>query len=202
MFLTAGTGTGMHKASALLAALRAKAVLGGGRLAADAVEGLAGALGLAPEEVPAIVDRLQRDGHVALVWGGGLDVLPERPVGGGGNGGTTFNLQGATLGHGATLGGRDATGGTVKVMPDEAFGALAAVLGELRLMRPELEGAAAQAADQADRALSEAVKPQATDEARKDWAGKAGAALGRLFDLAPKAKALLDIGEKAFKAIE
>jgi hypothetical protein len=64
--------------------LRARAVLGGGRLGPDAVEALAGVLELAPEEVPAIVERLQRDGHVALVWGGGLDVLPERPAAAGG----------------------------------------------------------------------------------------------------------------------
>ncbi len=67
MFLTAGAEANMDKASALLAALRARAVLGGGRLKADAVEALAGVLGLAPEEVPAIVERLGRDGHVAAL---------------------------------------------------------------------------------------------------------------------------------------
>jgi hypothetical protein len=203
LVLDAGLETEMDRASALLAALRARAVLGSSRLKADAVEALAGVLGLMPEELPALVDRLQRDGHVALVWGGALDVLPERAAaaGGGGTGGPTITLQGVTFGPGATIAGHDATGGTVRSTPEDAFGALAGVLGELRLLRPELAGEAAKAADDADRALSEVVKPQATAEARRSWAGNARAALGRLFDVAPKAKALLDIGEKALGAI-
>jgi hypothetical protein len=201
--MTAGWEAGMDRASALLAALRARAVLDGtGRLRADAVEALAGALGMVPEEVPAIVDRLQREGHVALVWGGSLEVLPGQTAAvGGGSGGPTFTFQGVTFGPGATIAGRDATGGAVKSTPEEAFGAVAAVLGQLRLLRPELEGEAAKVADEAEHALSEAVKPEATPEARRNWAGTASAALGRLFDLAPKAKALLDIGEKALGAI-
>lgn len=193
----------MDRASALLAALRARAVLGGNRLTAGAVEGLADLLGLAREELPALVGRLQRDGHVALVWGGGLDVLPERPAaaGAGGNSGVTFTFQGVTFGPGATIAGRDAAGGTVRSTPEDAFGALAAVLEQLRRMRPELDGEAARAADDADRALSEAVKPRATAEERRSRAGAAGAALGRLLDAAPKAKALYDLGEKALGAI-
>ena len=193
----------MDKASAFLAALRARAVLGGARLTADSVEALASVLGLAPEDLPALVAGLDRDGHVALVWGGGLDVLPERPAaaaGSGGTGGVTYNLQGATLRDGATFAGHNATGGTVRSTPEDAFGALAAVLEQLRRMRPDLEGEAAAAADEADRALSEALKPEATAEGRAKWAGTARTALGRLFDFVPKANALLEIFKKAFGA--
>ena len=113
----------------------------------------------------------QRDGRVALVWGGGLEVLPERSAAGDGGGaaagGPTFTFQNVTFGAGATIAGRDAAGGTVRATPEDAFGALAAVLEQLRRLRPELAGEAARAAAaEAERALAGAASPQVSPEAR------------------------------------
>ena len=110
----------MDHAAALLAALRATADLGESRLEPARVEALAGALGLAREELPALVQRWQKTGQIAVSWGGILEVLPEAAP----SGGVVINNQGVNFGPGATIAGHDATGGTVTItveMPDVAW---------------------------------------------------------------------------------
>jgi hypothetical protein len=189
----------MDKAAALLAALRAAAGLAGGRLEPTRVEALAAALGVAREELPALVTGWQKAGQVALAWSGVVEVLPEPPAPS--SGGTTFNLQGATLGHGATIAGRDATGGTVNMTPEAAFGTLAAVLAKLQEVRPSLQGDAAEAADGAAKALKTPPSPDTPAEARRAWAAEAAEWFGRLLKAAPQVKAVAELGEKALKAL-
>ena len=164
MVLTAGWEAGMDRASALLAALRARAVLGGTAFEGRCGRGARGGAGA----------RTGRGaGNRRSVAAGrpcraGLGRRPSCTAGatdGGGRrnvGAPTFTLQGVTFGPGATIAGRDATGATVCSTTDEVFGALAAVLGQLRMLRPELDGEAAKAADEAALVLSYALKPRTT----------------------------------------
>lgn len=188
----------MNRAAALLEALRAAAGFGD-RLDPARIEALAAAFDLGREALPALVASWQKAGQVAVAWGGVLEVLPEPPAAGGG--GTTFNLQGATLGHGATLAGRDATGSTVNITPEAALGALAAVLAKLQEIRPGLQDEAAEAADSAAEALKASPPPDAPAEARRAWAAGATECLVRLLKAAPQVKAVADLGEKALKAL-
>ncbi len=195
----------MDKAAALLTALRKTAGLGDGRLEPARVEALAGALGIEKEELPAMAARWHEAKQVRIAWGGVLEVLPEPPAAGGG--GTTLNLQnanfqGANFQGAAAFAGRDATtGGTVGITPEEAFGALAAVLAKLQEIRPGLQGEAAEAADGAAEALKAPPPPDAPVEARRAWAAGATEWLGRLLKAAPQVTAAAELGEKALKAL-
>lgn len=190
----------MDQATALLAALRAAAGLGG-RLEPVRVEALAAALGLVPEELPALVARWHKAKQVKIAWGSVLEVLPEEaPAGAGPGAGVVMNFQGANFGPGAVIGGRDATGGTVTVTPEAAFGTLVAVLDKLREIRPGLQGEAAEAADRAAETLKTLPPLDAPAEARRTWAAAAGEWLGRL-KAAPQVKAVAELGEKALKAL-
>jgi hypothetical protein len=130
-------------AAALLMALRATAGLSGNRLEPAQVEAHARLLGLKSEDLPALAARWQKAGQVALHWGGVLEVLPETS----GNATVVINAQGASFGPGATIGGRDATGGTVTITPEAAFGSLAAVIAKLQEIQPRLQGEAAEATE-------------------------------------------------------
>ena len=174
----------MDQAAALLVALRAAAGLGDGRLGPARVEALAGALGIEGEALPALATRWQRAGQVAIAWGGVLEVLPEAPAGAS----VVIDGRGASFGPGATIAGRDATGGTVTITPEAAFGALAAVLVKLREIRPGLAGEAAEAADRAAETLKTPPPPEAPAETRHAWATAAGEWFGRLLKAAPQAR--------------
>jgi hypothetical protein len=86
--------------------------------------------------------------------------------------------------------------------PEAAFGALAAVLAKLQEIRPGLQGEAAEAADKAAQSLKAPPAPEAPAEARRAWAENATAWLGRLLMAAPQAKAVVELGEKAVKALD
>lgn len=201
----------MDRAAALLSALRAKSALSGGRVSPADAEALGLALGIAPHEMPGVAAQLQREGRVALRWGGEVEVLAEASAASqaGPAGGAVFHMPNATFGHGATFAGGNATGGTVLAAPEVAVGQLAAALAELRRLRPDLDGAgAAEAAEAAERALAEAATvasapagAPAAPEAKRGAAERAGAALKALLEAAPKAKALVEIGEKAVKLL-
>jgi hypothetical protein len=187
----------MDQAMALLAALRAAASLGDGRLNPARVEALAGTLGIKEESLPALAARLQEAKQVELQWGGVLKVLPEASAGAG----VVQNFQGASFGPGAVVAGRDATGGTVTVTPEAAFGALAAVIAKLQEVRPGLQGEAAEAADGATQALKAPPAAEASADTRRAWASKASGWLGRLLATAPQAKAAAELGEEIVKGL-
>src|SRR4051812_34811159 len=142
----------MDQSAALLAALRAKAALGTDTLQAEQVEALGGVLGLAPEQLPALITGLANAKHVELIWKGGVKVLPEATTSATGHH-VVFNMPNAQVGDGAAFAGvGDATGGTVTRISDIAQGDLAAVLMQLRKLLPKLTGEAATAATKAEQA--------------------------------------------------
>lgn len=188
----------MDQAAALLVALRAAASLGDGRLEPARVEALAGALGLEKEKLPTLVARWQKAGQVAIAWGGILEMLPEASA----SASVVINNQGASFGPGAVIGGRDATGGTVIVTPEAAFGVLAAVVAKLQEIRPSLQGEAAEAADKAAQALKVPPASEAPAEARRTWVSGAKGWLGRLLKAAPEVKDAVELGEMALNGLD
>jgi hypothetical protein len=187
----------MDQAGALLIALGAAASLGDKRLEAARVEMLAGALGLKSEQLPGLVAQWQKAGQVALHWGGVVEVLPEASQ----NAGVIFNAQGATFGPGATLAGRDATGSTVTITPETAFGSLAAVIAKLQDVRPALQGEAAAAAEKAAQSLRNPPSAEAPEGVRRSWVSTAGDWLDRLLKAAPEVKDAVELGDKALKGL-
>jgi hypothetical protein len=194
----------MDRAEVLFEALRARASLSGAQqIDSPQVEALGESLGISQSELPALVAQLQArtPPAIELVWGGGLRVLiqPSDPVGGG----ITINAQGATFGHGAALAGANAQGGAVTIGSDtnSAIGVLANAIIELAALRPTLQGEAANAAAQAEQALRERPEPDASTEAKRNWAQQAGSWLSALLKAAPQAKALVEMGEKAVKLL-
>ena len=185
----------MDQVTALLAALRAAASLGDNRLDRARVEAIAGTLGIKEKSLPALATRLQEAKQVEILWGGVLRVLPEASSGAG----VVINQQGASFGHGAVVAGRDATGSTVTITTEEAFGTLAAVIAELQKVRPDLQGKAAEAADGATQALRAPPAANAPPETRHAWASEASGWLSRLLATAPQAKAASELGEKVLK---
>ena len=185
----------MDQATALLAALRAAASLGDSRFDPTRVEALAGTLGIKEESLPALAARLQEAKQVEILWGGVLKVLPEASSGAS----VVQNFQGASIGPGVVVGGRDATGGTVTVTPEAAFGTLAAVIAKLQEVRPRLQGEAADAADGATQVLKAPPAAEASADTRRAWASEAGRWLGRLLAAAPQAKAAVELGEEILK---
>lgn len=187
----------MDQATALLAALRATASLSGDRLEPAQVTALAGVLGIKEESLPALAAQLQETKQVEIQWGGVLKVLPETSSGAS----IVQDLRGASFGPGAVIGGRDATGGTVTVMPEAAFSVLAAVIAKLQEVRPGLQGEAADAADGATQALKAPPAAEASPDTRRAWASEAGRWLSRLLATAPQAKAAAELGEKVLKGL-
>jgi hypothetical protein len=181
-----------------------RASLSGARqIEAAQVEALGESLGFSRSELPALVARLQarRPPAIELVWGGGLRVLfqPSDSVGGG----NTINAQGAIFGPGAALTGGNAQGGTVTIGSDtnSAIVVLANAIVELAALRPTLHGEAANAAAQAEQALRKRPEPDASTEAKKNWALQAGSWLSALLKAAPQAKALVEMGGEAVKLL-
>jgi hypothetical protein len=185
----------MDQAEALLAALGAAASLGDSKFDPPRVEALAAAIGLEREKLPALVSQLQKAGKVAIGWGSVLEVLPEQ----GTSGGVVFNLQGASVGPGATLAGRDAHGATIRITPERAFGALAAVIEHLQSVRPGLRDDGAAAADKAIEALKAQPSADASPEARRQWVGEATTWLAHLLAIVPQLKDAVELGKEVIK---
>lgn len=186
----------MEQAAVLLGALRAQARLGQARLAAAEVEALADAAGIEPGALPALVTRLVEANAVRLVWGGALEVLPEPEAPAGG---VVIIAPGAQFGPGATLGGHGTTGATMTISAGITLGELATVLRQLRALRAELTGEAAERAAAAEAALRDRPGPDAPDEEKRGWARRAMDALTALLSRAPQVKAVVDLAEKALK---
>jgi hypothetical protein len=184
----------MNQASALFAALEAAASLGGAKFDPLRVEALAGAIGLEREKLPALVSQLQKAGKVAIGWGGVVEVLPEQ-------GTVVFNLQGASVGPGATFAGRDAHGATIHITQERAFGALAAVIERLQSVRPGLSDDAAAVADKTIDTLKAWPSAEAPSETRSRWAGEATTWLSRLLVAAPLVKDAVELGEDVVKGL-
>lgn len=202
-----GEGT-MDRAEVLLAALRARAALGAApRMAAAEVEALAGGMGIAPTELPGLAAQLaaRQPPVVALVWGGGLEVVPPAAAAGAGSNITyNINMPNSSFDHGTAISvGGSAQGGYVTTAADAnaAIGALGAVVAQLAALRPSLQGEAAQAAGQAEQALRGRPAPDAPAEEKRGWAEQAGGFLAKLLKVAPQAKALVEMGEKAIRLL-
>jgi hypothetical protein len=194
----------MGRAEVLFGALRTRASLSAEQqIEAARVEVLAEALGISQSELPALIAQLQArtPPAIELVWGGGLRVLsqPSPAVGRG----TTIYAQGATFGHGAALAGGNARGGAVTTGSDtnNAIGLLTNTIVELAALRPTLQGEAAKAAAQTEQVLRNRPEPNASTEAKRNWAQQAGSWLSTLLKAAPEAKALVEIGEEAIKLL-
>ncbi|MFZ3235446.1 MAG: serine protease [Stellaceae bacterium] len=197
----------LDRAAVLLAALRASAALGSAwRMQAAEVEALASEVGISPDELPPLVAQLsaRQPPAVALVWGGGLEVLqPPAPTAGSGPQNVTINAQGAVFGHGAALAGGNAQGGNVTTSADpvDAFGALAAVVAQLAALRPGLQGEAAVAAARAEQALRERPVSNAPAEEWQGWGEQAKGLLARLLRASPQMKALVELGDRVVRTL-
>jgi hypothetical protein len=187
----------MDQAAMLLSALQAAASLGDANFNPTRIETLAGALGLERERLPALVSQLQKADKVAIGWGGVVEVLSEQDTGAA----VVFNLQGASVGSGATLAGRDAYGGTIHITPERAFGALAAVIERLQSVRPGLRDEVAAAADKMIETLKAPPSPQATSEVRHRWVGAVKAGFTGLLAAAPQLKDAVELGEEVEKGL-
>jgi hypothetical protein len=185
----------MDQVAALLAALEAAAGLGDSKLDPPRVEALAGAIGLEPAKLPALVSQLQKAGRVAIGWGGVVEVLPEQGAG------VVFNFQGASVSPGATFAGRDAHGAMIHITPERAFGALAAVIERLQSVRPDLGDDAAAAADKTIETLNRQPSAEAPPETRRRWVGEATTWLARLLAVAPQVKDAVELGDEVVKAL-
>jgi hypothetical protein len=187
----------MDQAVVLLGALRARAWLGSAGLSAAEVEALAAAAGIDATAVPALVARLAEANAVKLVWGGTVEVLPEAPAAAGS---VYFDNRGATFGPGAMQAGRDATGTINTYNAGIALGELAAVLQQLRALRPGLTGEAAEAAAAAEQVLAGRPQPDAPVAERRSWAARARSALSTLLRHVPGADAIASLADRALKA--
>lgn len=187
----------MDQAVVLLGALRARARLGSARLSAADVEALAEAAGIDAGALPALVARLAEADAVRLVWGGAVEVLPEPETPAGG---VVINAPGAQFGSGTTLGGHGTTGATMTISAGIALGELATVLQQLRALRTELTGEAAEAARTAEQVLAERPQPDAPEEERRSWAARARGALSTLLLHVPGADAIVNLAIRAVTA--
>jgi hypothetical protein len=186
----------MDQAVVLLGALRARAWLGSAGLSAAEVEALAAAAGIDATAVPALVARLAEANAVKLVWGGTVEVLPEAPAGG-----VVIDARGAQFGAGATLGGHGITGATITLSAGMTLGELAAVLRQLRVLRAELTGEAAEAARTAEQVLAERPQPDAPVQERRSWAARARDTLDALLSRAPGAEAIVSLARRVVTAL-
>lgn len=193
----------MDQVEALLGSLRAKAALGTPRVDSATVEALANNLQIDMASLPVMVDQLQKRQPpvVKLIWGGGIEVLPQPMPGGGTTYNTTFYQQGARF-DGAQAFGAHATGGTVNTgVNAAAIGALAEVVAHMAALRPTLPAEAAELVAQTERALKEQPASDAPPEARQHWVSTATGLLGRALQMAPGLKAAVEVAEKAVKAL-
>ena len=185
----------MDHAVDFLAALRAAQRLGAAPLTAARVEALAANLGLQLESLPALMAALQREGAVTLVWGGGVEVMPEKP-------GTTASQTIIVAAGGvAQVAGRDATMGDVNTRAAAAIGELGAALDRLRTLQSTLSGDAAQAAQIAESALAEATAARTPDDERRGRVAHALKALKGFLTYAPQIKDVADVVETASRLL-
>ncbi len=114
----------MDQAAAFLAALRAAQYLGGAPLPVARIEARARILNLHPETLPPLMATLQREGAVILLWGGEVEVLPDRASG---VPNQTVNVSGGFV----QVAGRDAHAGSVTTGQALPLGELVAALERL-----------------------------------------------------------------------
>jgi len=183
----------MDQATAFLAALRAAQHLSGAPLPAPRIEALATTLGLQPETLPGLIAALQREKAVALVWGGGVEVLPESP------GAASSQVVHVGQGGVAQVAGRDATMGSVNTGAAAAIGQLAAALEQLRAVQPTLSGKAAEAAQAAEGTLTKAADAHTPASERTGLISRAVGEIKGLLAYAPQVKDVSDIIEAASK---
>ena len=75
------------------------------------------------------------------------------------------------------------------------------MLQQVRALRTELTGEAAESAAAAEAALRERPGPEAPEEEQRGWAKRTMDALTALLNRAPQAKALFDRAEKVLKPL-
>jgi truncated hemoglobin YjbI len=80
-------------------------------------------------------------------------------------------------------------------------GDLAAVRQQLHAIEPRLHGVAAESAREALAVLDAHPAPDAPEEARRAWAAKLMDALNELVRRAPESEAVLDLAERAQRAV-
>ena len=187
----------MDRGAALLVALRTIASLGDGKVEAVQLESLATTLGIQANELPAIVTRWETAGNVKIGWGSVLTVVPQAAS----SASVIINAQGASFGPGSAIGGTSAVGGTVNITPETAFGVLAAAVAGLQGLQPTLDGHTASVAEEVTQLLKDPPKVEAPVEVRRAWALNAAKSCGRLLELAPQAKALVDLGHMALNGL-
>jgi hypothetical protein len=176
----------MDQAAILLGALRVKAKRDGVRLSTAAVESLADAIAIERAALPGLIAELEGAGQVALVWGG-LEVraVPER------TGGRT----------GIETGGGQEIGPTMTVRTEFPVGELAVVRQLLHAIEPRLHGVAAETAREALAVLEAHPAPDAPAETRLAWAARLMDTLNELVRRAPESEAVLDLAERAQRAV-
>lgn len=177
----------MDQAAILLGALRVKAKRDGTRLSTAAVESLADAIAIDRVALPGLIAELQAGGHVALVWGG-IELLAAPARTGGRTG-----IEAGTIGS--------AIGPTMTFTTEFPVGELAAVRRLLEAVEPRLPGVAAQSAREALAVLDVRPAPDAPAEARRAWAARLMDALNELVRRAPESETVLDLAERAQRAV-
>lgn len=188
----------MDRAALLLGALRVKARRdGSSRLAAGEVDALADAIGIERAHLPTLIEELAAANHVKLVWNGlevaGAGEPPRERV--------AVDADSTPLPPEATPAGPAASGPAMSVGTEFVLDPFAAVLRELRAVRPRLHGLAAQSAAEAEAVLLDRPDADAPAAACQDWAARLMDALNELVRRAPESEAELDLAERAHKAL-
>jgi hypothetical protein len=177
----------MDQAAMLLGALRVKAKRDGTRLSTAEVESLADAVAIQRSALPGLIAALQAAGHVTLVWGGLELTAAPAPTG------ERIGIGAGTAGPGI--------GPTMTVRAEFRLGELAAVRQQLQPVAPRLHGVAAESAREALAVLDAHPVPDAPAEARRAWAARLMDALNELVRRAPESEAVLDLAERAQRAV-
>jgi hypothetical protein len=177
----------MDQAAMLLGALRVTATRDGTRLSTAEVESLADAIAIDRAALPGLIAELQAAGHVALIWGGvELLAAPTRT-------GERIGVEAGTAGL--------EIGPTMTIRTEFPVGELAAVRQQLQAVAPRLHGVAAESAREALAVLDAHPAPDAPAEARLAWAGRLMDALNELVRQAPESETVLDLAERAQRAV-
>ncbi len=183
-------GGEMDQVVALLSALRTAQHLFGSSLSASRVEELASGLRIQPEALPAMMARLQRDGAISLMWGGSVEVMPER------RSETVSQVINVGPGGAAQVAGRDLAVGTVNVNSPAAMGELLAVLDQLRTLKLGLPPELVTVAATAETALTRASSAETPAAERPGLIQQALQSMSPLLTAAPQVKDLIEVIEK------